>query len=456
MDYTHVFENLSKKPTVGIVGATKGYGYTLLAQLSLMPDYLQLRAISSRNVQECIKALEETGFKDKKIVQCATRDELEAADADAIIVTQDNQLLLESNITALVECTGSTEISADLASKALKNSINVYMVSKETDSVCGTYLAQLAEEHQVVYTLVNGDQPRNLIDLFSAGKLLGLDIIAIGKSSEYDFVWNYENYDLTYTDGSNRVITLEEMKNAWRFQGRETLDARRELLSDWLSVISADLCEMNLVSNITGYKPANRFLNYPIVKTSELANVFIPWEDGGILKETGVIDVFFQLREYDEASFAGGEFIIIRCDNKQDWETLAGKGHVVSKNKDYACIYLPYHFMGLETPITILLGDVKGIGNHPETRQVSVMGGVAKSDLPAGTRFEVTGHHHHIDGLTPQLLLVEDNQNIAPFYLLNNAVLLKDVKAGESITLDYVDLQGSLAFDFYKEGLKLS
>ena len=59
-------------------------------------------------------------------------------------------------------------------------------------------------------------------------------------------------------------------------------------------------------------------LHYPIAKISELADIFIPEEDGGILTKTGVVDVFYNLRETDEASFCGGEFIIVKCENEKN------------------------------------------------------------------------------------------------------------------------------------------
>ena len=73
-----------------------------------------------------------------------------------------------------------------------------------------------------------------------------------------------------------------------------------------------------------------------------------------MLKKTGVVDVFCCLRANDEASFGGGEFIIVKCENEAVWDLLAGKGHVVSRNKKYACLYLPYHIMGVETPASIV------------------------------------------------------------------------------------------------------
>ena len=45
--------------------------------------------------------------------------------------------------------------------------------------------------------------------------------------------------------------------------------------------------------------------------------------------------------------------------------------------------------------------------------------------------------------------------NAAPFYLLNGTELLRDVKKGEPVTLEDVDLTGVETFKLYAEGLKL-
>lgn len=455
MDYTNLWINREGKVSkVGIIGATKGYGYTLLAQIPKVKN-MELRVICSRHTDECMDVLKEVGYTEDQIAVCPTEEAIRQAPADAVLIVSDYKLVMECGITAMVECTGNTAVSSDAAITALKKGINVYMVSKETDSVCGPILNQIAAENGAVYALVNGDQPRNLLDLYSWAKLLGLEVICAGKSSEYDFVWNRETADFTYTDGSTPVENLPQLMDCWRYKGRETLDARRSLLEKYLGVISADLCEMNLVSNITGLAPACPFLHYPIAKISELADIFIPEEDGGILTKTGVVDVFYNLRETDEASFCGGEFIIVKCENEKMWDILKGKGHVMSRNGKYACIYYPYHYMGLETPASILEGDFLGVGCHPECRQVTIMAGVADRDLPAGTTLAVQGHHHSIDGLTPQLLEKKDAADAAPFYLLNKAVLLNDVKKGQLVTLKDVDLSGLEAYNLYLKGLEL-
>lgn len=452
MDYTNLINNHSgKKSKVGIIGATRGYGYTLLAQIPTV-KHMELRVISSRHPEECLEVLKEIGYDENHIVFCKDKAQIDDAPKDAVLIVSDYRLVMECKITALVECTGNTAVSSDAALLALGRGINVYMVSKETDSVCGPVLNRTAAENNAVYSLVNGDQPRNLLDLYSWAMLLGLKVVAAGKASEYDFVWDRETGDFTLTDGSGVCEHLPEMLEHWQYKGRDTLKARRKLLEKHTGVISADLCEMNLVSNITGLAPSSPFLSYPIAKTSELANIFIPEEDGGILKKTGVVDVFYNLRGTDEASFCGGEFIIVRCENEKMWDLLRSKGHVMSQNGKYACIYYPYHYMGLETPVSILLGDLMGIGTHPECRQVSVLAGVADRDLPKGMELKVQGHHHSIDGLIPELLERKSVENLAPFYLLNNTTLLRDVKKGEPVTLDDVELSHLETYKLYARG----
>lgn len=453
MDYTSLINNtMGKTSKVGIIGATRGYGYTLLAQIPKV-RHMELRVICSRHPEECLEVLKEIGYDEARIIFCKGKAGIKEAPENAILIVSDYRLVMECGITALVECTGNTSVSSDAALSALTRGINVYMVSKETDSVCGPLLNQAAAEHGAVYSLVNGDQPRNLLDLYSWAMLLGLEVVAAGKSSEYDFVWDRETGEFTCTDGSGITRHMPEMLEHWYYKGADTLEQRRKMLEAFTGVVSADLCEMNLVSNITGLVPSSPFLSYPIAKTSELANIFIPEEDGGILKKTGVVDVFCNLRGKDEASFCGGEFIIVKCENGKMWDILKSKGHVMSRNGKYACIYYPYHYMGLETPVSILLGDLMGIGAHPECRQVSVMAGVACRELPAGTKLEVSGHHHGIDGLVPELLERNNVGSVAPFYLLNGMTLLRNVKKGEPVTLEDVDLSHSKPYELYAGGL---
>lgn len=456
MDYSFIFDKCSdKRCRLGVIGATKGFGYTLLAQLSHIGK-IKLRFASSRHPEECLAILLELGYKKETIRLCETEDDVKNAGEDDIIISSNNDLSFVAGLTSIIECTGNTHIGCSISKRALSNGINVYMVSKETDSFAGPMLSRIAAENGTVYALVNGDQPRNLVDLISWAKTLGLEIVCAGKSSEYDLIWDYDTKKFSYTDEHNHVeYEMPEMASCWHYEDHSTLARRGELLKDYVQPITANFCEMNLVSNVTGMLPAKALVECPVLKPAELADVLVPVEDGGILTSTNVLQVFFDLRASDEASFGGGEFIIVRCQNRKVWELLRQKGHVVSKSGKYACIYTPYHIMGVESPLSILLGDLLGIGGHPDTRQYSVLSGVANHNLEKGTVFSVHGHHHDIDGLDARLLEITPGLEIAPFYLLNGKTLIKDVKKGEPVMLSDVDVSSSIEYELYSEGLKL-
>ena len=457
MDYSYFEDKFAgQKTKVGIIGATRGYGYTIVVQLLYTPQ-CSLRLICSRHPDECVDVLKKVGYNEKLIKVCETGDDVAACGPDDILVVSDYRLIVGAGLNTVVECTGKVDLSSSAAALAIRNGINVCMVSKETDSVCGPYLTKMAQENGVIYTLANGDQPRNLADLCSGAKALGLEIICAGKSSENDIIFNPETCEITYLEEKPSAI-IPELRKYREFKGVETLKARYELLKSMLGPISADLCEMNLVSNVTGLKPAAVELNYPVARITELADIFIPEEDGGILKETGVVDVFYDYRYTDEVSFGGGEFVIVKCNDEQTWELLRGKGHVVGKSGKYACIYWPYHFLGVETPASILLMDFLGIGLHKACRQVSVMVGKVEVDMPAGSTLKVEGHHHTIENVTPQLYEKDKvPAGVLPFYLLNWGEVIADIKKGEFITEDKVRIDPALsdAYEFFTKGLEI-
>ena len=101
-----------------------------------------------------LRCSKEIGYEENKIVFCENREEIQNTSDESILIVSDYRLVMECGITALVECTGNTAVSSDAALSALNKGINVYMVSKETDSVCGPLLNQTAAKNGAVYSLV--------------------------------------------------------------------------------------------------------------------------------------------------------------------------------------------------------------------------------------------------------------------------------------------------------------
>jgi predicted homoserine dehydrogenase-like protein len=419
-----------------LTGARGGFARTLLAQTRhigrLVPtllcdlDLAGLRAL-------CV----ELGYPPDALVDCANAAAVRALAPDQIGLVADVALLDAARFDILVEATGSPAVGYRAARAALEARRHVAMVSKEVDSVAGVGLARLAAHEGVVYTTADGDQPSNLIGWVSWARALGLEVVAAGKSSEYDLVFDEATGCVTQLDERFAAPELAALMHLGD-DARATLAARRAALHGRRTSATADYCEMSVVASSTGLVPDVELLHYPVARTTELADVYALREDGGLLSRGGVIDVFNMLRRPDEASFAGGVFVVVRTHDAPTWAMLAQKGHVVSRNGRYACLYLPYHFMGVETPVTLFDAVLNGRpSGAAQPAQHVVLAGRASAPLAAGTVLRMGGHHHDVAGV--QAVLIERGAapaNVAPLYLAAHATLAREIAPGALLTLD--------------------
>ena len=149
--------------------------------------------------------------------------------------------------------------------------------------------------------------------------------------------------------------------------------------------------------------------------------------------------MFHCLRKPDEISFAGGVFVVIRCEDATSWDMLAQKGHIVSRTGENAMVFLPRHLLGLEAATSILdaaIHNVSGYGSDYRPRYDLIA--VATEDLPAGTVLSMGGHHHTISGVTAEFRPAEAPvaDAPAPFYLAADCRLAKAVRKGEEIRME--------------------
>ncbi|HXP96688.1 MAG TPA: homoserine dehydrogenase [Telmatospirillum sp.] len=452
MNYELLFSELQTRPIrMALTGAKGGFGRTLLAQCRVIPR-LEVTALCDLDAEGTVGLLDELGFKAESYLVCADREAVRQAQAQGkIVIVQDHLLLDAAAFDIVVEATGQPEISATIAINALKRGVHVAMVSKESDSVVGPELNRLARSHNVVYTTADGDQPSNLIGLVSWARLLGFDVVAAGKSSEYDYIFDAASREIHYVD---QTIPASGLEALWDLgddiPGR--LAARAAALAALPQSATPDYCEMNVVANSTGLIPARDEMSYPMCHITELADVFIPEEDGGILKRTGVVDVFNCLRRADEPSFGGGVFVVVRCTDAPSWDLLRQKGHVVSRNGKYACLYLPYHIMGLETPISLFSAVLHNRPSGAADQAVhAVMVVRTTRDFMAGEVLKMGGHHHAIEGGEALLLPAGDEtRSLAPYYLASNKPLRCNVPAGTIISADMIEFGQSVLYDAWR------
>ena len=454
MFYNQLF-NLASSPEIkiSILGANGGFGYSLLAQCALIPK-IKVSVVCDVDTQKTQNILNELGWATDSYLVCNSLEEIvQAVIENKTAITNKPELLPLSPVDMLIESTGKPELSAKIAEQAIIHKQHVGMVSKETESVVGPYLAKLAACHNVTYTTVDGDQPSDLIHLYTWIASLGLEIIAAGKSSEYDYIWSPSKGKLTYL---NKEIEVKEFELIWTLDDTPTtLAKRQQALNSLPQYATPDYCEMNVVANSLALRVDKPEMHYPICRINELADIFIPKEDGGILDNIGIVDVFNCLRKEDELSFAGGEFVIVKCHNNEVWKVLKEKGHIVSRNNKYAAIILPYHLMGVESPISIFSAVLHNrASGNPAQQQAIVMAGRAERDFYAGEILHMGGHHHVIEDVRPLLLNQPlDHKHIAPFYLMANKTLVRNVKKGELFTLGDFDFSQSDLYVMYNQML---
>ena len=155
------------------------------------------------------------------------------------------------------------------------------------------------------------------------------------------------------------------------------------------------------------------------------------------------LDVFNCLRAPDEISFAGGIFVVVRCEHAETWAMLREKGHILARNGATAMLWLPRHLLGLEAATSVLEAAVLGRSSGGDDPRPNLdLAARADADIPAGTILTAAGHHHSIKDvsgvLVPGAALAPNVP--APYYLAANRRLVRPVAKGATILCADVEL----------------
>lgn len=430
------------KCKVGIIGSNGNFGYTFISQILLMEKTIVLRAVCDLSIEKSIEFLKKRGINETKLYPCFTKAEIAKVPSDGIVVLQDSKLMACTDIDVMVEAAGNPESSALNAELCILAGKHVAMVSKESDVIAGPYLYRLAKSKGVVYSIAIGDQPANLINWISYFQALGIEIIAAGKSSEYDFVYDLDTGKFQYRD---QVRTIPELKKYWKMGDmKTTLAERSRLLSEFPQFAVPDYNEMNVVANATGLLPSCPRLHYPIANVAEIADIYSLRKDGGLIEKPGVLDSFNCFHRFDEVSFAGGVFVVVKSHDRKVFDILRDKGHVFSKSGEYAAFYLPYHYMGLEAPMSVLQSYYLNNPGYARCDNVATMVCRTERDFKKGERLDLHTHHRCLEDMYVTFEPTKDvPKDVAPYYLISEKTVAKDIPAGTVVTLDMIDFTGS-------------
>jgi predicted homoserine dehydrogenase-like protein len=200
---------------------------------------------------------------------------------------------------------------------------------------------------------------------------------------------------------------------------------------------------MLIVGNATGLTADRADFHAPLARIAEVPTMFATAAEGGLLAADRRLDVFNCLRAPDEISFAGGVFVIVRCEDRATWGMLREKGHILGRDGATAMIWLPRHLLGLEAATSVLEAAVLGRSSGSDDPEPHLdLAARAVADIAAGTVLTASGHHHSIANVSG---IIVPGAPLGPgvpipFYLAANRRLLRAVAKGATILCGDVEL----------------
>jgi len=398
-------EEIIKVAVVGVGQMGAGVA-TLISRMKGM-DVL---AIADIDREKAVGIFEEVGVSKDKIFLSDDPDECcRALSRGMRVVTMDARAIpYIDSIDILVEATGIPSVGAEVAFEAIIAKKHIVMMNVETDVTVGPILAELAKNSGVIYTVGAGDEPGAIKELYDFARSVEFKIIAAGKG---------KNNPL------NREATPDTLRETALKKG-----VNPRMLTEFVDG-SKTMIEMAAVANATGLIPDIRGMHGPRCELSELSSIFSLKENGGILNQEGVVD-------YALGRIAPGVFVIVTTDNKRlkkDLEYMS-----MGKGPNYL-LYRPYHLTSVEIPFSVARAVIyKEPTLVCRGRPVAEVITVAKRDLSSGKKIDGIGMFDVYGSI--ERASVAREENLLPLGLAEGAVLKEDVKKGEYIRLDQVEL----------------
>ncbi|MBR6763882.1 MAG: hypothetical protein IKM13_09060 [Clostridia bacterium] len=403
-------KNLPAPIRVGVVGAGE-FGREVITQIAWIPN-MEVAAVVDTNPRAGVEALLAAGYRMEEI-ECpaGVEDAREAMENGKRLVLRDAMLLCELPLDVLVDSTGSPVFGAEFAALGLENKKHVVVVNIESTVSVGAALTRLAREKGVVYTTADGDQPSLIAGLCDWARTLGMEVEVAGKWTGFSRKWqadpNGKRSDIGYHDGSKNQI------------------------------------EMCCVANITGLTPDVPGMHCPSVALEDTLRVFDSREAGGILHGMGVVEAINCLGEEDQRvvpdHLQGGVFVIASCENPEFCHAAKTKGLIASPDGRRVLLYRPYHFVGIETPVSILRAVLYGEATGaPLPTPVADVYAIAKRDLAPGEILNGVGGdmvRGEMECITP-----ESVKSRLPLALAEGIRLKEAIAAGTPLTLDMVKI----------------
>ena len=357
----------------------------------------------------------------------------------ATCFTDDTQAMLESSdVEVVIEATGHAPAGIAHARSAIAAGKHIVMVNVEADVLAGPLLAREAEKAGVVYSLAYGDQPALICELIDWARACGFPVIAAGKGTKY-----MPEYHTSTPD------------TVWGYYGLSPEDARvggmnPQMFNSFLDGTKSGI-EMAAVANASGLTPPPDGLAFPAVGVDAMAHTLRPGNHAGALHHAGQVEVISSVYR-DGSPVIGdlrwGVYVVFEAPNDYAARCFKEYGVVTDPSGRFSALYRPFHLIGLELNVSILSAALRGEATGAPTGFRGDVVSTAKRDLKAGEILDGEGGGCVWGKLLPAATSLAIGG--LPIGLANRVPLIRDVKAGQSVTWADVKMDASDAAYGYR------
>jgi predicted homoserine dehydrogenase-like protein len=412
---------------VGLIGAGR-FGTMYLAQARNIPG-VHVVGIADINVDRAKGALALVDWPAEAVAA-----DIDAAIADrTTVVLPDAASLFDADIDVIVEATGNPIIGVDHALRAIATGKHIMMVTVEADALAGPALARRAAEAGVVYSMAYGDQPALIMELVDWARTSGFDVVCAGKGAKY-----LEHY---------HEMNPDNVWDNWEFS-KELTDSGQ--LNPYMHTSFRDgtkaSIEMAAVANAAGLVPSDEGLTFTPGNVEEIATICRPSSVGGVLAREGSVDVMSSVTrtgEWIPFNTQEGVFVVVKATNQYVSGCFTEYPWHPDPTGQYAALYRPYHYVGLELNISIANAVLRGVATGSPRGFYGDVVATAKKDLTAGELLDGEGGYTVWGKLVSAETSVHNH--LLPVALAHHVPLKNDVPKGQSVSWDDVVIDESLA-----------
>lgn len=409
----------------GLIGAGK-FGSMFLSQVPTIAG-LEVTAIADLDPDRARTACRAVGWDEARIGATA-------------YVTSGAELAARDDVDVVIEATGNPRAGIAHAEAAIVAGKHVVMVNVEADAMVGPALAKKAESAGVCYSMAYGDQPALVSEMVDWARAAGFHVTAAGKGTKYLPAYHNVTPDDVWT---HYGLTSEEAQKA---------GMNPQMFNSFLDGTKSAI-EMVAIANSCGLDVPAAGLSFPPCGVDDLSHVLRPRDVGGQLERRGMVETISSLERDGRPVFRDlrwGVYVVLEAPNDYAAACFKQYGLPTDGTGRFAAMYKPFHLIGLELSISVLSAALRNEPTGQAREMRGTVASVAKSDLKASEMLDGEGGYT----VWGKALPLSVAGQALPIGLAHGVKLKRDIAAGQTLTLDDVELQDDHATRLYREVIR--